>query len=113
MRALQRLAAASVSGDLRPVHQMCQQADHLPIRHRCADAGGVQAGEFGAQRREGVRRLLPRVCLLPEGLLQGIEAEKGDPLGQMRISSRARAQNVHRDATSLLTACGLALRSFD
>jgi type IV pilus assembly protein PilM len=43
----------------------------------------------------------------------GIEAEKGDPLGQMRISSRARAQAVQRDATSLLTACGLALRSFD
>lgn len=43
----------------------------------------------------------------------GMEAEKGDPLGQMRISSRARAQAVQRDATSLLTACGLALRSFD
>jgi type IV pilus assembly protein PilM len=43
----------------------------------------------------------------------GIEAEKGDPLGQMKISSRARAQAVQRDATALLTACGLALRSFD
>ncbi len=43
----------------------------------------------------------------------GMEAEKGDPLGQMKISSRARAQAVQRDATSLLTACGLALRSFD
>jgi type IV pilus assembly protein PilM len=43
----------------------------------------------------------------------GVEAEKGDPLGQMKISSRARAQAVQRDATSLLTACGLALRSFD
>ena len=43
----------------------------------------------------------------------GIEAERGDPLGQMKISSRARAQAVQRDATSLLTACGLALRSFD
>ncbi|MET0540643.1 MAG: type IV pilus assembly protein PilM, partial [Variovorax sp.] len=43
----------------------------------------------------------------------GMEAEKGDPLGQMKISSRARAQAVGRDATSLLTACGLALRSFD
>jgi type IV pilus assembly protein PilM len=43
----------------------------------------------------------------------GIEAEKGDPLGQMKSSSRARAQAVQRDATSLLTACGLALRSFD
>jgi type IV pilus assembly protein PilM len=43
----------------------------------------------------------------------GVEAEKGDPLGQMKLSSRARAQAVQRDATSLLTACGLALRSFD
>jgi type IV pilus assembly protein PilM len=43
----------------------------------------------------------------------GLEAVRGDPLGQMKISSRARAQAVHRDATALLTACGLALRSFD
>ena len=43
----------------------------------------------------------------------GIAAEKGDPLGQMKLSSRARAQAVQRDATALLTACGLALRSFD
>lgn len=43
----------------------------------------------------------------------GVPAEKGDPLGQMRLSSRARAQAVQRDATALLTACGLALRSFD
>ena len=43
----------------------------------------------------------------------GISAEKGDPLGQMVLSSRARAQAVQRDATALLTACGLALRSFD
>jgi len=43
----------------------------------------------------------------------GIAAERGDPLGQMKMSSRARAQAVQRDATALLTACGLALRSFD
>jgi type IV pilus assembly protein PilM len=43
----------------------------------------------------------------------GIGAERGDPLGQMKLSSRARAQAVQRDATALLTACGLALRSFD
>ncbi|MDR2216345.1 MAG: pilus assembly protein PilM [Nevskiaceae bacterium] len=42
----------------------------------------------------------------------GIPAERGDPLGQMRLTARARAQ-VQRDATALLTACGLALRSFD
>ncbi|MCC7257176.1 MAG: pilus assembly protein PilM [Gammaproteobacteria bacterium] len=43
----------------------------------------------------------------------GIPTEIGDPLGQIKISSRAKAQNVRKDATALLTACGLALRSFD
>jgi type IV pilus assembly protein PilM len=43
----------------------------------------------------------------------GIAAERGDPLGQMKLSSRAKTQAVSRDATALLTACGLALRSFD
>ncbi len=43
----------------------------------------------------------------------GIAAERGDPLGQMKISSTAKAQGVRKDATALLTACGLALRSFD
>jgi type IV pilus assembly protein PilM len=43
----------------------------------------------------------------------GVSAERGDPLGQMKLSSRARAQAVQRDGTALLTACGLALRSFD
>jgi len=43
----------------------------------------------------------------------GIAAEKGDPLGGMKLSSKARTQAVQRDATALLTACGLALRSFD
>ncbi|NND53741.1 MAG: pilus assembly protein PilM [Gammaproteobacteria bacterium] len=43
----------------------------------------------------------------------GIPTEVGDPLGNMKISSRARSQGVQADATALLTACGLALRSFD
>lgn len=43
----------------------------------------------------------------------GIEAQRGDPLGQMKISQKAKAQFVKKDATALLTACGLALRSFD
>jgi type IV pilus assembly protein PilM len=43
----------------------------------------------------------------------GIPAERGDPLGQMKMSSKAKAQAVKKDATALLTACGLALRSFD
>jgi type IV pilus assembly protein PilM len=43
----------------------------------------------------------------------GIPAERGDPLGQMKLSSKAKAQGVGKDATALLIACGLALRSFD
>ena len=43
----------------------------------------------------------------------GIPAEIGDPLGQMKISSKAKSQGVRSDATALLTAFGLALRSFD
>jgi type IV pilus assembly protein PilM len=31
----------------------------------------------------------------------------------MKISTRAKSQGVQRDSTALLTACGLALRSFD
>jgi type IV pilus assembly protein PilM len=31
----------------------------------------------------------------------------------MKISSRAKAQGIRKDSTALLTACGLALRSFD
>ena len=43
----------------------------------------------------------------------GIAAERGDPFGQMKLSSKAKAQGVRKDATALLIACGLALRSFD
>jgi type IV pilus assembly protein PilM len=43
----------------------------------------------------------------------GIESVRGDPLGQMKISQKAKAQAVKKDATALLTACGLALRRFD
>jgi type IV pilus assembly protein PilM len=41
----------------------------------------------------------------------GVAALKGDPLGNMKIASKA--QSVVNDATALLIACGLALRSFD
>lgn len=43
----------------------------------------------------------------------GIPTQIGDPLGQMKLSAKATAQGVRGDATALLTACGLALRSFD
>jgi len=43
----------------------------------------------------------------------GIPTEIGDPLGQMKIASKAKSQGVTKDSTALLIACGLALRSFD
>jgi len=43
----------------------------------------------------------------------GIPTEIGDPLGQMKVSGKAKSQGVRGDATALLTAFGLALRNFD
>ncbi len=43
----------------------------------------------------------------------GIATEIGDALGQMKLSSRDKSHGAQKDATALLTACGLALRSFD
>jgi type IV pilus assembly protein PilM len=43
----------------------------------------------------------------------GVPTEIGDPLGYMKVSSRAKSQGVRQDATALLTAFGLALRTFD
>ncbi len=33
----------------------------------------------------------------------GIESQRGDPLGQMKVSQKAKAQAVKKDATALLT----------
>ena len=41
----------------------------------------------------------------------GIVAALGNPLGEMRLAPRA--EGAHAAAPTLLTACGLALRSFD
>ena len=37
----------------------------------------------------------------------------GNPFGQMKVSSRAKSQLVQNEASGLVVACGLALRSFD
>lgn len=37
----------------------------------------------------------------------------GDPLGQMKLTSKAKAQMVESDSAALMLACGLAMRSFD
>ena len=73
----------------------------------------------GTGREQPVKILICGGCANISGVAEvvqsrvGIDAERGDPLGQMKLSARARAQAVQRDATALLTACGLALRSFD
>ncbi len=73
----------------------------------------------GSGREQPDRILICGGCANVPGVAEvvqsrvGIAAEKGDPLGQMKLSSKARSQAVQRDATALLTACGLALRSFD
>lgn len=43
----------------------------------------------------------------------GVPTVVGNPLGEMKISSKARAQLAESDAGALMIACGLALRSFD
>jgi len=42
----------------------------------------------------------------------GIPAERGNPLGGMKLGPRAKNQNVNKESAAMLTACGLALRSF-
>ncbi|MDX1454821.1 MAG: pilus assembly protein PilM [Gammaproteobacteria bacterium] len=37
----------------------------------------------------------------------------GDPLGQMKLSGKAKSQLVEADSSALMLACGLAMRSFD
>jgi len=43
----------------------------------------------------------------------GVPSVIGNPFGQMKVSSRAKTQLVQAEASALLVACGLALRSFD
>ncbi|MEM7280121.1 MAG: pilus assembly protein PilM [Pseudomonadota bacterium] len=69
-----------------------EQPDQIIVCGGCANIHGVE-------EMIGSRVNIPTVI--------------GDPLGQMKVSSKAKAQGVERDATALLTACGLALRSFD
>ena len=72
-----------------------------------APAPFVGAGLVNALSQTLIKLTAPGIPDLYQG------SERGDPLGQMKLSSRAKAQAVQRDATALLTACGLALRSFD
>ncbi|MCG8433586.1 MAG: pilus assembly protein PilM [Gammaproteobacteria bacterium] len=37
----------------------------------------------------------------------------GDPFGEMSLSTKAKSQLIESDASSLIIACGLAMRSFD
>lgn len=43
----------------------------------------------------------------------GTPTELANPLASMKLTPRARARGVEKDAPTLMVACGLALRSFD
>ena len=93
------------------------------IRHRFASGGNAvvvpSMCPSGGGREQPDMILVCGGCANIPGIAEvissrvGIPTEVGDPLGQMKISSKAKSQGVHKDATALLTACGLALRSFD
>lgn len=42
----------------------------------------------------------------------GTPTELADPIASLKLSQRARARGVEKDAPTLMVACGLALRSF-
>jgi type IV pilus assembly protein PilM len=43
----------------------------------------------------------------------GVNTIIGEPFGAMQVCSRAKSQLIQSDASALMIACGLALRSFD
>jgi type IV pilus assembly protein PilM len=91
------------------IDDMCQQVSRSLQFYMAA----------GANREPPEQIIVCGGCALIPGVAEvissrvGIPAERGDPLGQMKISTRALAKGVKKDSTALLTACGLALRSFD
>ena len=76
-------------------------------------SGILQRPDLVGQALRLVSECAQRAGRLTPLLRVGIATQIGDPLGQMKVSGRAKSQGVDRDATALLTACGLALRSFD
>jgi type IV pilus assembly protein PilM len=91
------------------IDDMCQQVSRS-LQFFLAAGGGRQQPDMiivcgGCANIPGVDELISSRV--------GIPTVIGDPLGQMKISSRAKSQGVKKDATALLTALGLALRSFD
>jgi type IV pilus assembly protein PilM len=91
------------------IDDMCQQVSRSLQFFLASGAGREQPEQIlvcgGCANIPGVAEMIQSRV--------GIESQRGDPLGQMKVSQKARAQAVKKDATALLTACGLALRSFD
>jgi type IV pilus assembly protein PilM len=91
------------------IDDMCQQVSRSLQFFLASGAGREQPEQIlicgGSANIPGVAELIQSRV--------GIESQRGDPLGQMKVSQKAKAQAVKKDATALLTACGLALRSFD
>ena len=91
------------------VDDMCQQVSRS-LQFFLASGGGREQPDQiivcgGCANIPGVAELIASRV--------GVPTVIGDPLGELKISSRAKSQGVKKDATALLTALGLALRSFD
>jgi len=91
------------------IDDMCQQVSRS-LQFFLASGGGREQPDQiivcgGCANIPGVAELIASRV--------GVPTVIGDPLGELKISGRAKSQGVKKDATALLTALGLALRSFD
>lgn len=91
------------------IEDMCQQVSRALQFYLASGGGREQPDQIlvcgGCANIPGVADMIASRV--------GVPTEIGNPLGQMKISARAKSSGVLKDATALLTACGLALRSFD
>ncbi|MEA5445751.1 pilus assembly protein PilM [Gammaproteobacteria bacterium AB-CW1] len=91
------------------VDDMAQQINRSMQFYLSSHAGGGQLDQVivcgGCAAIPGVDQMIQERLEVPTVI--------GNPFGEMKLSSRARAQNVEKDAPALMIACGLALRSFD
>lgn len=71
------------------------QYESLDLLIICGGCSGIPGADTHIQERTGIPTVI------------------GNPFGEVKVSSKAKAQLAESDAGALMIACGLALRSFD
>jgi type IV pilus assembly protein PilM len=71
------------------------QYESLDLLVICGGCSGIRGVDAHVQERTGIPTVI------------------GNPFGEVKLSSKAKAQLAESDAGALMIACGLALRSFD